>query len=201
MRLLFKYAPYVFHPIWMPFVGTFCYFQLTPRFFLQEIVEAKLLAITIVTIFIPLVFFFLLKNLGKASTLALYNVKERRLPLFAFCLLNYMVIEQVFDRYNYPEIYLYFEGILLATCIALLGSIFKIKMSLHMMGLSGFSCFLIGIGHYFHINMVVPFAILLVIMGITASARLSTKAHTSVELLLGFVCGGLPQLILFFYFL
>ncbi|WP_417884809.1 hypothetical protein [Zunongwangia sp.] len=198
MRYLFKYASYVFHPVWMSFLGTLCYFILTPRYFLREIIEAKLLAITIITIFIPLVFFFLLKNLGKVSSFSLNKVKERKLPLLASCLLNYMVLQQVFDQYNYPEAYLFFEGILISSSIALVASIFKIKISLHMMGLSGLSCFLLGIGHYFDLNMVLPIAFLLVIIGLTASSRMYFKAHNKIELMLGILCGGLPQSLLFF---
>ena len=128
MKGILKLASYVFHPIWMPFLGSLLYFELTPRFFPEEVIKAKLLAISIITIFIPIVFFFLLKNLGKVTSMSLSKVEERKWPLFFFAILTLMVLNQILDRYNYPEIYFYFLGILAATTIAYVFTFLKIKI-------------------------------------------------------------------------
>ena len=80
MKFLLKSASYVFHPLWMPFAGSLIYFLLSPRYFPTGVIKAKLLAIAILTLFIPVVFYFLLKNLGKAKNMFLYDVKERKWP-------------------------------------------------------------------------------------------------------------------------
>ena len=199
MKGILKLASYVFHPIWMPFAGSLLYFELTPRFFPEEVIKAKLLAISIITIFIPIVFFFLLKNLGKVTSMSLSEVEERKWPLFFFAILTLMVLNQILDRYNYPEIYFYFLGILGTTIIAYLFTFFRIKLSLHMMGLAGFTMFLISFSRYFHINLIFATSALLIALGLTASSRLYFKAHTNLELILGIIAGVLPQLLFFYY--
>ncbi|WP_237708892.1 hypothetical protein [Gillisia marina] len=82
MKFLIKSASYIFHPLWMPFAGSLFYFLVTPRFFPLPLIQAKLLAIAITTLFIPVVFYFLLKNLGKAESVFLKDVNQRRWPLF-----------------------------------------------------------------------------------------------------------------------
>ncbi|MDN3595677.1 hypothetical protein [Zunongwangia endophytica] len=201
MKVFLKLASYLFHPIWMPFAGSLLYFQLTPRFFPEEVIKAKLLAIAIITVFIPIVFFFLLKNLGKVTNMALSEVEERKWPLFFFSILCLMVLNQILDRYNYPEVYFYFVGILGATAIAYVCTLFKLKISLHMMGLAGFTAFLIAFSRYFHINMILATSGLLIALGLTASSRLYLKAHTNTELILGSLAGILPQALLFYYWL
>lgn len=201
MKVLLKAASYVFHPLWMPFAGSLLYFLLTPRFFPDTIIKAKLLAIAIITLFIPVVFYFLLKNLGKASSVFLNDVKERKWPLFFFMLLTIMVIKQILNVYNYPALYYYFIGILLSTITAFALALAHFKLSLHMMGLSGFTMFLIALSIHYHINLVYIVSFLAAALGLTASSRLAFKAHTSLELLLGFLIGFLPQLILVNYWL
>ena len=199
MKGIFKLASYLFHPIWMPFAGSLLYFKLTPRFFPDEVIKAKLLAISIITVFIPIVFFFLLKNLGQVTNMSLNKVNERKWPLFFFIILTLMVLNQILDGYNYPEIYFYFLGILGATIIAYILTFFRIKISLHMMGLAGFTMFLIAFSRYFHINLILATSGLLIALGLTASSRLYFKAHTNLELILGILAGVLPQIALFYY--
>ena len=88
MRFLLKSASFIFHPLWLPLAGSFLYFIFTPRFFPEGVVQAKLLAIAILTIFIPIVFYFLLKNLGKAQSVFLVDVKERKWPLIFYTILG-----------------------------------------------------------------------------------------------------------------
>ena len=199
MKGIFKLASYLFHPIWMPFAGSLLYFKLTPRFFPDEVIKAKLLAISIITVFIPIVFFFLLKNLGQVTNMSLNKVNERKWPLFFFIILTLMVLNQILDGYNYPEIYFYFLGILGATIIAYILTFFGIKISLHMMGLAGFTMFLIAFSRYFHINLILATSGLLIALGLTASSRLYFKAHNNLELILGILAGVLPQIALFYY--
>jgi len=131
----------------------------------------------------------------------LSEVKERKWPLFFFGMLTLMVLNQILDRYNYPEIYFYFLGILGATLIAYLFTLFKIKISLHMMGLAGFTMFLIAFSRYFHMNLIIATSGLFIALGLTASSRLYYKAHTNTELILGIFAGVLPQFLLFYYWL
>lgn len=201
MTMLLKVASYVFHPLWMPFTGSLAYFLLTPRFFPEGIMQAKLLAIAILTLFIPIVFHFLLKNLKKANSIFLTEVSERKWPLFFFILLILMVLRQILDEYNYPSLFFYFTGILISTIIAYLFALFKTKISLHMLGLAGLTTFIIGLSMHYMINLTFTILFLVLALGLTASSRLHFKAHNGGELLLGFFAGFLPQVILWYFWL
>ena len=197
MKILLRLSSYLFHPLWMPFAGSLFYFLLIPRFFPMEIIKAKLMAIAIITVFIPIVFYFLLKNLGRAENVFLIKVQERRWPLFFFSLLNVMVLHQILNFYNYPGLYFYFSGILISTMIAYLLTWLRIKASLHMMGIAGLLMFVLGFCIYFHLYYINTIAFLIIITGLTASSRLFYKAHSASELMVGFLIGLIPQIFVF----
>ena len=201
MGYLLKIASYIFHPLWMPFAGSLLYFVLTPRFFPVGVIQAKLLAIAIITLFIPIVFYFLLKNLGKVSTVFLSEVSERKWPLFFFILLVLMVLKQILNLYNYPALYYYFVGILFSSLTCLILVFLRFKVSLHMVGLTGFTVFLLALSIYYRINLVATIAFLVMALGLTASSRLYLKAHTGTELIFGFFIGLLPQIIVLNFWL
>lgn len=201
MRKLIKSASYIFHPIWMPFLGSLLYFFITPRFFPVPLIKAKLLAIAITTLFIPIVFYFLLKNLGKADSMFLSDVRQRRWPLFFFCLLIGLNLYQILDVYNYPALYFFFVGILFSAITGLFLAFLDLKISLHMVGLSGITMFVIALSIFYHINLIYSIAFLIAAIGLTATSRLEFKAHTPLELILGFLIGVLPQIIVLNFWL
>jgi len=198
MKIILRLSSYIFHPLWMPFLGSLFFFLFTPRFFPNEIIKAKLLAIAIITIFIPIVFFYLLKNLGKAETVFLKTVQERRWPLFFYCLLNLMVLHQILNFYNYPGLFYYFTGILISTLFAYMLSWFKVKVSLHMMGITGLLMFITGFCLYFRLEYIFTIAFVIIACGLIASSRLHSKAHTNAELWIGSLLGLGPQLLVIY---
>ncbi|HSI70707.1 MAG TPA: hypothetical protein VK941_10770 [Gillisia sp.] len=201
MRGILKSASYIFHPLWMPFAGSLLYFVITPRFFPLPLIKAKMLAIAITTLFIPIVFYFLLKNLGKAKSMFLGDVKERRWPLFFYNLLIGLNLYQILDPYNYPALYYFFAGILFSTMTAFLLSLVNLKISLHMIGLSGILMFLLALSIYYRINLIYSIAFVIAALGLTASSRLELKAHNWLELALGVFIGLLPQIIVLNFWL
>lgn len=201
MRKLIKSASYIFHPIWMPFAGSLFYFIITPRFFPLPLIKAKLLAIAITTLFIPIVFYFLLKNLGKAKNVFLTDVKERKWPLFFYILLIGLNLYQILDIYNYPALYFYFVGIMFSVLTGFFLTWFKLKVSLHMMGMGGILTFILALSIFYRINLIYTLAFLIAAIGWTASSRLAYKAHTPFELILGTFIGVIPQIIVINYWL
>ena len=192
--MLLKSASYIFHPLWMPFAGTLFYFLVSPRFFPAPIIKAKLLAIAIMTIFIPVVFFFMLKTLEKVSSHYLEEVKERRWPLVFYAALSFVIIKFVLDSFDFPELYFFFFGIFLSTLLALLLVMANKKVSLHLMGLGGVLGFVLLLSFHFNLNMIYTISFLLAATGLTASSRLLYAAHDNKELVVGLILGLLPQL-------
>lgn len=201
MRKLLKSASYIFHPIWMPFIGSLFYFLITPRFFPLPLIQAKMLAIAITTLFIPIVFFFLLKNLGKAKNIFLSDVKERKWPLFFYILLIGLNLYQILDIYNYTALYYYFVGIMISVATGFILAWLNIKASLHMVGISGIFTFILALSIFYRINLLFTLAFLIIAIGWTASSRLTYKAHTGFELIIGTFIGFVPQLIVLRYWL
>jgi len=197
MIILLKAASYIFHPLLMPLLGAILYFSVTPRYTEPTLVRANLLAIAIITLFVPIVVFFLLKNLGVVETIFLKEVKERKFPLMIQCILLLLIIKMIFDPYEEPEIYYFFVGILFSAFSALLMVFFKLKVSLHQIGVAGILMFLIGLSVHFKINLLISISFFLFVNGWVASSRLNSNSHTAAELWTGLLLGALPQLILF----
>ncbi|TDN95222.1 hypothetical protein DET49_102106 [Salegentibacter sp. 24] len=201
MKFLLKSASFLFHPIWIPLAGSSFYFLLAPRYFPVELIKAKLLAITILTVFIPIVFYFLLKNLGKVQSIFLENVTERKWPLAFFAILITMVLNQILDYYNYAALYYYFVGILFSTLLVFLLVFYHIKASLHTMAMSGLIVFLLGISLNFKINLTYTVSFLILALGLSASSRMYYRAHTYSDLFIGLVCGVVPQVLVLYFWM
>ena len=195
MSAFLRFAAYLFHPLLMPLLGVIIYYKVTPRYIEPEIIKAKIFAIIIVTILIPIITFFLLKNLQIVSHISLKNIKERKFPLMIQTLLLLLVIKMVFSAYESPELYFFFVGILFSTIAALVLVLLKYKVSLHQMGISGLTLFIIALSVHFNKNYLFEIAFLFFTNGWVASSRLHTNSHTITELITGFFLGVIPQLI------
>lgn len=201
MNYFLKSAAYIFHPLLMPLIGARLYFSLTPRFIEPQIINAKTYAVIIITILIPLISFFLLKNLGLVKTIKLKEVQERKFPLMVQTLLILVIIKMVFSSYQTPEMYYFFVGVLFSTLSALILVLFNFKVSLHQMGVAGVTMFLIALSVHFNKNYLLEIGLFFIINGWVASSRLETKSHTIPELVIGFIIGFFPQIILLNYWL
>jgi hypothetical protein len=178
-------------------MGTVLYYAVTPKYIDPQFVRVEVFAIVILTILIPIVVFFLLKNLKVVETIYLRDVKERKFPLMIQCILLLLILKTVFDPYDDPELYYFFVGILFSAFSALVMVFFKLKVSLHQMGVGGLLVFLVGLSVHFKINLLLTISFFLFVNGWVASSRLNNEAHTYPELLTGLFLGALPQLILF----
>jgi hypothetical protein len=187
------------HPLWMPLLGCLYYFYAIPNYLDNQLITAKLLAISILTIFLPIVFLFISKNLKLISDYELSKVKERRLFLMLFILLILVLLNRIIDVYNYRTLFYFFSGILFSGIISLLFSMFRVKISLHALGISGLTCFIIGLSLSFQISMLLSIVFFTLLLGIVSSSRLFQNAHTVPEIFLGIIAGFLPQLYFFSY--
>ena len=169
MNYFLRSASYIFHPLLMPLIGARLYFVLTPRFIEPQIIKAKMYAIIIITILIPLISFFLLKNLDLVKSINLKKVQERKFPLMVQTLLVLVVIKMVFSSYQTPEMYYFFVGILFTTISALVLVILNFKVSLHQMGVAGVTMFLIVLSIHFNKNYLLEIGVFFLINGWVAS--------------------------------
>lgn len=201
MNAFLKSVAYILHPLFMPLIGVLCYYSVSPKFIEPQFMMAKLIAVCIITIIIPIITFFLLKNLGVISSIHLEKISERKYPLIIQMVLLLLILKMVFKAYDDPELYYFFAGILFTSLTALFLVLFKFKASLHQMAISGVTFFILGLSLHFHINLLIWIAICVVLNGLVATSRLHTKSHTNSELIIGFAIGTIPQLLLYPYWL
>ncbi len=196
MHHILKSISAIFHPLVMPIAGVIFYFAKTPRFIDREVIWAKLVSLSILTIILPILLYFLLKTLGKVESIYLRNTKERIIPLFLNAIVIIMVTQKILRPDPYIELYYFFVGILISTIACLILVIFKFKASIHMIAISGLFMFFIALSIHFSININGTLAIMCIITGAVATSRLHLKAHTYPELIMGMFVGLFPQLVL-----
>ena len=201
MDKLLKSISYVFHPILMPLLGVIFYFSKSPRFIAPEIIQAKLVSLLILTVLLPILLYFLLKTLGKVSSIHLRSTKERIYPLILNCIVIVIVLQRILTPTQAIELHFFFLGILLSNMTCLILAILKFKASIHMIGISGLFMFFITLSIHFSININGTLAMMALIIGAVATSRLHLKAHSSKELIIGLFIGLIPQLILTPYWL
>ncbi|AXT61268.1 hypothetical protein D1816_13230 [Aquimarina sp. AD10] len=196
MNFFLKSISYILHPLLMPLVGAIIYFSAAPRFIPENIVQAKIFGVVVMTILIPIVLFFFLKSIGAITSVRLATVKQRKIPLLLQALLLIVVIKLIVDIYHHPELYFFFLGVLFSILTSIFMVLFNVKASIHMIGISAVTMFTIALSIHFGMNLILLITSLMIANGLVATSRLHYKAHTNLELILGFLIGIIPQLTL-----
>lgn len=195
MKVFSNFVSYLLHPLFIPIGGTIAYFLITPKYTPLEIQSASILPIFILTVIIPIVTFFILKNVGLVNSIFLETATERKYPLYIHASLLLLILYKVIPNNYVSEIYFYFTGLLGATVACLLLLLFNFKTSLHAVGVSGLLMYLINLSIHFEINLIIAISIFILLTGAILTARLYLKAHTRIELIIGIFIGLLSQLL------
>lgn len=201
MERVLRLFSYVFHPLFISVYAVLLYFIYGGyRFEYAELVVTTL-QIVIITIFIPITFYYILLSLGKVDSIMLSQTSQRRIPLVIHSILLVILLKRTVPLEVYPELHFFFLGCLVSTCTALILALLRIKASLHMIGISALAIFAIAISLHAQERLIVPIVVLLLCNGLVATSRLVMKAHTHMELVLGTGIGIIPQLMLLYFWL
>ena len=201
MRFLLYTVSYVFHPLFVPMGGTVAYFLITPKFSSLELQSGNILPIFILTVIIPIIFFFILRNLGLISSVFALKLKERKYPLYMSMVLHLMILYKVIPLNYINELYYFFVGLLIGTFSTLLLLFAKVKASIHLLGMGCILTYLVALSIHFEINITFAIAIFTLMTGLVATSRLYMKAHSKLELTIGFLVGCCSQLMVLKYWL
>jgi len=185
----------------MPFIGALFYFSKAPRYIPLPYIKAKLFALALFTIILPILLYYLLKTTKRVSSIHLDTTKERVIPLLLNTVIVILISQRIILINEFTELYFFFIGILLSTMACLILAILKFKASIHMIAVSGLLMFFIALSIHFSINIIGTIALFFIIVGAIATSRLHMNAHTIIELIIGFFVGLIPQLILLNYWL
>lgn len=201
MKLFLKVLSYLFHPLFIPIMGTLSYFVITPKYSPREMQSGNILPIFILTVIIPIFIYFILRTLGIVSNIFLPKVGERKYPLMISLGLLLMIVIKVIPNNYTIELYYYFLGLIAATISCLLLLFLNFKSSLHMMGMGTLLMYLVGLSIHFEINITIAISALTLAAGLVATARLYFQAHSRSEILIGFLLGMISQLLTFKFWL
>ncbi|OIV42719.1 hypothetical protein [Flavobacterium johnsoniae] len=201
MKKILPLFSYILHPIFISMYATLFYLYCKDDIFTTQEKYFVLFQILVITIIVPVLFFMLLRSTGHVKSMMLPETSQRLIPLVLQCFLYILLVKRSIVIMRYPELHFFFLGALFTTILALVLSLFKIKASLHVAAISGFTIFAIGLN--IHLQLHNPYwgALLILLSGIVTSSRLEMDAHTPKELLIGLVIGVLPQLLFLYLWL
>lgn len=191
----------MFHPIFIPVYAALFYFFLNDSYYTDPEKYFAIFQIVIITILLPILFFFVLRTTGRVDSLMVSEISQRKIPLVILCFLTILLVRKSITLDHFPELHFFFLGGLLSTVMALVLLFFKIKASLHMLAISALTLFVIGLSIHDQTRNLTMIAFLVLMNGFVASSRLEMKAHTAKELVIGFVLGLIPQLLLLLFWL
>ncbi len=192
---------YIFHPIFISIYGTLFYFFITHSFFYEAQIYVTLIQVVILTLFLPISIYFLLRSLGILTSFTEATLKERRMPIALQSILLLVLLQFSISKEITTELYYFFLGGLISSILVLTAVILKFKASLHMIGICALTAFVYGLCSYYQLPFTNLFAFCIVCIGFVASSRLYMKAHTYPELIVGILIGLAPQVFLFRYWL
>jgi hypothetical protein len=201
LKKIIPFFSYLFHPIFIPIVGTLFFVYYDANSYTNEQYLILLLQVIIITFFLPLSFFYMLRTYGKADTIMLSDISQRKTPLLMQIALTVILISKSITLDRFPELFYFFFGAIWSTLVAYVLLFLKIKASIHMIAISALSFFVIGLSVHFELNSTFIIASLFLLTGIIASSRLVMKAHTTKELVIGYIAGMLPQILLWYFWL
>lgn len=201
MKKILPFFSYLFHPIFIPLLGTIFYVVLDSHYFALQQYLILFLQIIIITILLPMAFFYLLRTFGQIESIMLSDISQRKIPLLLQLMLFAVLIEKSITIDRFPSLYFFFVGGLLSTIFAFLLLYAKFKASIHMIGISSLTVFIIGLSIHNQVNTVNLVTFFVIMNGVVASSRLVMKAHSNKELLIGFICGVIPQGALLYFWL
>jgi hypothetical protein len=201
LKKIIPFFSYVFHPIFIPVYAALFYFFWNDSYFTNPEKYFAIFQIVIITLLLPILFFFLLRTAGQVDSIMISKISQRKIPLVIQSFLTILLVRKSITLDHYPEFHFFFLGGLLSTVLALALLFLSTKASLHAIAISAFTVFVIGLSIHSQTRNINLIAFLVLMNGFVASSRLEMKAHTPKELVIGFLLGIIPQLLLLRFWL
>jgi hypothetical protein len=203
-KSLANFISYIMHPMLMPFYMAIIIVFAHPQQFTDTSVihnEVRLMYYGALTVFFPLFAFFLMRRLDVISSFKMEDHKERFIPLIA------LTTFWLWAYYMFKEGGLYRTSSYYPLGLMTLGSItslfvlfplnFISNVSWHMVGAGALISMLINIMRTSQYNLLLPLLLVIVLIGLLASARISLNLVNKSGLMAGFLIGFFGQFLAF----
>lgn len=194
MKLFFKGITYLFHPILIPLAGTITYFLITPKYTSTAFQSGTVLPILILSVIIPIIAIFILKNVGVINSIFDPNVLERRYILYVCISLLLMIVYKVIPNNYIAELHFFFVGLIGAIFCALMLLFINFKCSIHMIGMGSLFMYLICLSVHFETNIIIALSLVAFATGLVATSRLYLQSNGRIAILVGFLLGVISQI-------
>ena len=192
-----KFISYFFHPINFPIIGTLIYFLFVPKFIFKPQEYTILLFILTSTYALPVILLFFFKRLKFITNYHMPTIEERKFPILFFTFLTLIIANWLFTTTIVDLLGVLFLGYAVGFAIAYGFLFLKIKLSLHTAAIGGIIGFLIYFSLSYEINLILLLIVFFIISGLIATSRIHLKAHSQLEVFLGFIVGILTQILVF----
>lgn len=192
------------HPMLMPFYMAIIIVFAHPQQFTDTSVihnEVRLMYYGALTVFFPLFAFFLMRRLDVISSFKMEDHKERFIPLIAlttFWLWAYYMFKEggLYRTSSYYPLGLMTLGSIISLFV-LFPLNFISNVSWHMVGAGALISMLINIMRTSQYNLLLPLLLVIVLVGLLASARNSLNLVNKSGLMAGFLIGFFGQFLAF----
>lgn len=201
LKKILPAVSYIFHPIFITLYATIFYLFSNNSTFINQEKIFIIAQIAIITVVVPMLFFFVLKSTKIINSYKVLSVGERKIPLIIHCFLLILILKKTITIERYTELHFYILGALTSTIIALMIAFLKRRVSLHMIGISSLTIFIIGLNLHDQVPYTIAIALLILMNGIIASSRLALGNHSERQLIVGTLIGALPQMLLLYLWL
>lgn len=178
----------LFHPAIYPLIGLYFIFEYLPYHYPRRVVMLSLLMVFSGTYLIPVLISILLYRFKVIKSLMMEEASDRRWPYAVGATCFYLTSQLIRSAGLASEAYNYLFGAAAVIVLHLMLLPF-LKPSAHLGGLGGFLGLFLAVSARYALNLLPFIALLALIAGIVASARLSLKAHDGKELFIGFSTG------------
>ena len=195
---LHKIISTILHPIVLPTIGVLLYFTFISQSLEKRMQLIVLGLVFVLTYLVPLLLLIFLKRFMMIKDYEVSTIKERRFPVIFMIVVLYFLGSTIIQIPTIRNLGILFFGTSLSlACIYILFSI-KLKSSLHLVSMGSMLGFFLIMTNFNNLPLLPVIIVLVILSGILASSRLYLKAHTPVELLVGFSLGIVCQFVLFF---
>lgn len=195
MKLFLRIISYIFHPLFIPFTGTFIYFLITPKYSPLELQSGNILPIFILTVIVPTISYLILRNIGAVNSISMATSHERKYPLYIIITLLLMIVYKITPNNHTLELHFYFIGLIGGSLTSLILLFMNFKSSMHLMGMGSLFMFLTSLSIHFEINITLVLSLLIFATGLVTTSRVYFRAHSLPEILIGFFIGLISQLL------
>ncbi len=182
-----------FHPLFVTFY-TILFIFVLPIFNIQTLGSTMLLSIltliAISTVVLPMGSMYYFMRKGIIKSYEMQNRAERTTP-YIYTIIYYGITAYMLNRIDFMPILIPLVLVIPAVVIMLLLVInLKIKISAHAAGMGSLNAIIYVLMQIYYIDLWIPLLVSIVLSIIVLFSRKYLKAHSWLELIIGFVVGS-----------